>query len=153
MKKAIVSSALAFLGSQAQLEERATLDPNEPLNPKGIENIILDSDGTFEENWEFTADEVPLKPNEIFSCQEAKEKVEWEKQELSAQVFHMAVGSDKQIYALSSARKDKLADGRVLLKYDFDKRNWSKITSKGAKQIAVDQDGSIWIVNALNHIY
>ncbi len=81
-------------------EEEPSSTPNivERKPEQEFEEITLDGDddGPFEENWEFAIEETPLLPNEMLSCQESFEKIEWgEPREVSVPVFQMAVGGKK----------------------------------------------------------
>jgi len=55
------------------------------------------------------------------------------------------------VYGIS--RTIRSQNGNAVLRYDDKTEDWKKVSSQGAKQIAVDQDGSIWIVNTLRQVF
>ena len=66
----------------------------------------------------------------------------------------MAVGNEKEIYGLSIIKSEALTDGYPILKYDSEAEDWVQVSqTRGARRIALDQDGSIWIVNAFGRIF
>ena len=61
-------SATAFFSSYQTILAQDEGDFNDA--PDVTDNITINDDGVFEENWDFVPSEVPLKADQMFSCKD-----------------------------------------------------------------------------------
>jgi len=153
MKKLCLSAALLSANLLAQEDDvnfNNDMDPDNEVK----DDIMIDDDGVFEEDWDFVPSEESLKPNEIFSCKDQFTPIEWDAQELSKPVRFITAGNEKQIYGLGVKKSESIKDGYPIFKYDQEAEDWVQISQeRGAIRMALDTDGSIWIVNAFRNIF
>ena len=94
-----------------------------------------------------------IPSDEIFSCKDSFDNIEWNPREGITPVKFIAAGNKTQIYAISRLRGDRVKGGHQVLIFDQETQDWRKWGKKGAIRIAISPLGIPWILTDEKKIY